>query len=132
MTTERESMCVLEECIELQRRKAEDYQNENSAVKQADHYRRGIDTIFDMVWQKVLRARSLIESGKPAVNEPLEDTFKDMINYASFAVAWLRGGIPGQKTVDAEKWANYAALPTLVFSDNMATYGPYPDSASEK
>ena len=28
--------------------------------------------------------------------ESVEDSFKDMINYASFAVSFIRGGIDGQ------------------------------------
>lgn len=94
---DRESTLVLQECIELQQRKARDYQNDNSSVQQADHYRRGIDTIHDMIHQKMMRAQSLIESGEEPQNEALEDTMKDMINYCSFAVAWLRGEIEGQR-----------------------------------
>jgi len=30
--------------------------------------------------------------------ESLEDTFKDMINYCSFAIAWMREDIDGQST----------------------------------
>lgn len=92
------SMMVLEECIDLQRTKAADYQSAKSSVVQADHYRRGIDTIHDMIHQKMMRAQSLIESGHTPKNEALEDTYKDMINYCSFAISWLRKGIPGQKS----------------------------------
>lgn len=93
---ERESILILQECIELQKKKSEDYQNPNSNVKQADHYRRGLDTIHDMIHQKLLRAQSLLESGAAPKNEALEDTYKDMINFCSFAVAWIRGKIDGQ------------------------------------
>jgi hypothetical protein len=91
-----EAVRVLDECAELQIRKALDYQSAGSSVVQADHYRRGIDSIHDMIAQKLLRAQSVLESGDDPANESLEDTYKDLINYASFAVAWLRGGIPGQ------------------------------------
>ena len=72
--TKRESIVVLEECMDLQ--------------------------------TKLYRAQSLLETAEnPSTTlevtpnfESLEDTYKDLINYASFAVAWLRGGIPGQKT----------------------------------
>jgi agmatine/peptidylarginine deiminase len=49
---------------------------------------------------KLYRAQSLLESNRTsAANfESLEDTYKDLINYASFAVAWLRNGVPGQDT----------------------------------
>jgi hypothetical protein len=36
--TENYSCTVLRECIELQRKKAHDYQNANSSVKQIDYY----------------------------------------------------------------------------------------------
>lgn len=94
---ERESIKVLSECAEVQRRKSADYQNAKSTIKQADHYRRGIDTITDMIHQKLLRAISLIESGEAPKNEALEDTYIDMINYASFAVSYLRGKMDGQR-----------------------------------
>jgi len=96
------SVKVLRECIALQQKKSEDYQNPSSSVRQAMHYRRGVDTIHDMIEQKLLRARSLIEAMQQptvsvAVNfESLEDTYKDLANYASFAVAYIRGEMDGQ------------------------------------
>lgn len=98
--SERESVKVLQECIDLQLKKSQDYQNPNSNVVQAMHYRRGVDSIHDIMQGKMYRAQSLLESGRAdsANFESLEDTYKDLINYASFAVAWLRGGIPGQDT----------------------------------
>jgi hypothetical protein len=95
---ERESVRVLYECIDLQNKKSQDYQNPDSDIVQAMHYRRGIDTIQDILQSKLYRAQSLLESGNSnnANFESLEDSYKDMINYCSFAVAWLRGGIPGQ------------------------------------
>jgi hypothetical protein len=96
---ERESVRVLRECIDLQLRKSRDYQNPNSNVTQAMHYRRGVDSIHDIIQGKLYRAQSLLESGThdQANFESLEDSYKDLINYASFAVAWLRGGVPGQQ-----------------------------------
>lgn len=97
---ETESTRVLAECAELQRRKSADYQNPLSNVRQADHYRRGVGTIHDMIAQKLLRAQSLLEAaerGESAPNfESLEDTYKDAINYCSFAVSYLRGKMSGQ------------------------------------
>jgi hypothetical protein len=96
---ERESVRVLRECIDLQLRKSRDYQNPNSNVTQAMHYRRGVDSIHDTIQGKLYRAQSLLESSThdQANFESLEDSYKDLINYASFAVAWLRGGVPGQQ-----------------------------------
>ena len=104
MKNQRESVKVLQECIDLQIKKSQDYQNPNSNVVQADYYRRGIDSIHDMIHTKVLRAQSLIEAARsnksdwstsPAY-ESLEDSYKDLINYCSFAVSYLRYQIPGQ------------------------------------
>ena len=96
MSDERESVNVLRECIELQLKKSRDYQNPNSNVVQAMHYRRGVDSIHDTMHGKMLRAQSLIESGTNANFESLEDTYKDLINYASFAVSYMRGKMEGQ------------------------------------
>ena len=96
---EKESVNVLHECIDLQKKKSQDYQNSNSNVKQAMHYRRGIDSIHDLIWGKVLRAQSLIESGNDNKFEPLEDSYKDCANYCSFAVSYLRNKMEGQDAV---------------------------------
>ena len=98
MKEDKESIGVLNECINLQLKKSNDYQNPNSNVVQAMHYRRGIDTIHDTIQGKVYRAQSLLEA---AVHdnpnyESLEDTYKDIINYCSFAVSWLRFKMEGQ------------------------------------
>ena len=64
------------------------------------HYRRGVDTIHDMIHQKLLRAQSLLEADvglEERQFESLEDTYKDMINYCSFAVSYLRGKMDGQE-----------------------------------
>lgn len=98
---ERESVNVLQECIDLQLKKSQDYQNPNSRVRQADHYLRGIDTIYDTMHGKMLRILSLLEAskfGEAPKNESIEDSLKDLINYASFGVSWLRGKMDGQNT----------------------------------
>ena len=98
---QKESILVLQECAELQAKKSEDYQNVNSQVKQAMHYRRGVDSIHDTMHGKMLRAQSLLESGEANNFESLEDTYKDLINYASFAVSYIRGQMEGQdETLD--------------------------------
>ena len=101
MAQERESVNVLRECIDLQIRKSQDYQNPNSNIVQAMHYRRGVSTIHDMINQKLLRAQSLLEPMENGeVRDPnfesLEDTYKDLINYASFALSYIRGQMEGQ------------------------------------
>lgn len=95
----KESIRALKECIDLQLSKGDDYQNSASDVKQAHYYPRGIESIYDMLNTKMLRIRSLLDkaqSGNVANHESLEDTLKDLINYASFGVEYLRGKMDGQ------------------------------------
>ncbi len=96
---ERESVKVLRECVDLQNKKGADYQSKASPVRQADYYTNGVTTIHDIMHAKMLRMLSLqhkAASGDEPNFEGLEDTAKDLINYASFYVAWLRGKIDGQ------------------------------------
>ena len=98
---EPESVKALRECIELQLRKSRDYQNPNSTVKQADYYPSGVKTIHEICHAKMLRAKSVMEAmeNDPSYSqnfESLEDSFKDLINYASFAISYCREQIPGQ------------------------------------
>ena len=92
----KESLVVLKECAEMQTKKSQDYQSEESSITQAMHYRRGVDTIHDVILGKIVRATSLLESGNNPNYESLEDTYKDLINYASFAVSYMRGKMEGQ------------------------------------
>ena len=92
---------VLNECIELMQKKAADYNNPNSSVRQAMYYPDGVKTITDILWAKILRLRSLCESEDTPKNESLRDTFLDIVNYASFGAAWIDGKIEGQGSVDA-------------------------------
>ena len=93
----KESVKVLQECAELQTKKSADYQSDESSITQSMHYRRGVDTIHDIILGKVIRATSLLESGNNPNFESLEDTYKDMINYCSFAVSYMRGKMEGQE-----------------------------------
>lgn len=97
----KESIKVLSECAELQDKKSNDYQNEKSRIVQADYYPRGVVSIMDIVHAKTLRIWSVLEAmeNDPEYSqnyESVEDSFKDLINYASFGVAYMRGGIDGQ------------------------------------
>lgn len=95
-----ESIKILNECIELQIKKGADYQADASSVKQADYYPRGVATILDIILAKYLRLKSVIEKyeacGGSPNNESIEDSAKDLINYASFLAAYCRCGISGQ------------------------------------
>jgi hypothetical protein len=101
MNTDKESLRVLKECAELQLKKSNDYQNPQSRIRQSDYYPSGVKTILEIIYAKVLRAQSVIEAMEldPTYEpnfESVEDSFKDMINYASFAVSFIRGAVDGQ------------------------------------
>jgi len=96
----RESANILLEAAALQERKGQDYQNPLSRVRQADHYPRGVYTILDTINGKMLRMYSVLETMEAGGNvnfESVEDSAIDMINYASFLVAYMRGEIDGQE-----------------------------------
>lgn len=116
----RESLKVLRECAELQSKKSEDYQNPNSSIVQSDYYPRGVLSLMDTIHAKYLRSVSLVEAAEHGAEpnfESLEDTFKDMINYCSFAAAWCRGGVPGQ-TPDMTLTSNRPQKKASVDEDN--------------
>lgn len=99
---EKESIKIINEAIALQLKKSNDYQNDKSRIRQADYYPRGVLTILDIVYAKVLRMYSVIEAMENDPNyeqnfESIEDSCKDLINYASFIGAYGRGAIDGQK-----------------------------------
>jgi hypothetical protein len=96
----RKSANILMEAAELQERKGQDYQNPLSRVRQSDHYPRGVYTILDTINGKMLRMYSVLETmeqGGKVNFESVEDSAIDMINYASFLVAYMRGEIDGQE-----------------------------------
>ena len=98
---DKESIKIINEAIALQLRKSNDYQNDKSRIKQADYYPRGALTILDIIYAKVLRMYSVIEAMENDPDyeqnfESIEDSCKDLINYASFIGAYARGGIEGQ------------------------------------
>lgn len=97
----KESLKVLQECAEIQAKKSNDYQNPNSRIVQADYYPRGVMSIMELIHTKTIRVWSVLEAMENDPNyepnfESVEDSFKDLINYASFGVAYVRGKIPGQ------------------------------------
>ena len=98
--TNPESAKVLAECAELQMKKARDYQNPNSTVQQSDYYPNGVQSIHDTMHGKMLRMKSVMEAMRGQDYDPnfesLEDSAKDLINYASFFVAYCRGKIEGK------------------------------------
>lgn len=99
-TNQRESVKVLSEAIELQIKKSQDYQNPLSSVTQVDYYPRGVWSILDIINAKYLRMVSVLETmenGGKVNFESVEDSAVDLINYASFVVAYMRGEVDGQQ-----------------------------------
>jgi hypothetical protein len=95
----RSSANILLEAAEIQEKKGNDYNNAISRVKQADYYEHGVWTLLDIIKAKYLRMVSVLEiqeAGGAANYESVEDSAIDMINYASFVVAYMRGQVPGQ------------------------------------
>lgn len=101
MKKEKYSIRILERAAELQRSKGNDYQNPNSRIRQADYYPSGVKTILEIIHAKVLRATSVVEamehdSKYQPNHESVLDSMIDLINYASFAAAYVAGEIDGQ------------------------------------
>ena len=95
------SIKVLQECADLQTKKGNDYQNPQSRIRQADYYPSGIKTILEIIHAKLLRATSIVEAmeynREYSPNfEGLDDSLRDLINYASFGVAYINGEVDGQ------------------------------------
>ena len=91
---------TLAKCHALMQAKAEDYTGKSS-VQMADYYPRGIATIYDIMWAKMLRIKSVMEQmeSRDSENfESIQDSCVDLINYATFFVAYMDGDIPGQNS----------------------------------
>lgn len=82
---------ILDECKELLLKKGEGYNS--GRVKMGDYYPRGILSVIDIMNTKLLRMYSLLESGQKANFESIEDTAKDLANYAAIFIAVSRGVI---------------------------------------
>lgn len=100
-TKSQKAIEILDEAKQIQIKKSTDYQNPKSRVKQAQYYPRGCATISDRMSMKVLRIQSVLEAMEldpdyKANYESLEDSALDLINYSSFFISYLRGGIDGQ------------------------------------
>lgn len=97
--SKRASVEILKEAIEIQIKKGDDYNNPHSRISQSDYYVRGVSTILDIAYGKVLRMYSVLETmeaGGKVNFESIEDSCLDLINYTSFIVAFMRGEVPGQ------------------------------------
>ena len=75
---------VLAELAQLHSDKSADY--DRGGIKNADYFPLGEVSYFQMIWVKALRIRSLVSRPDPAKYESLRDSFKDLANYAIFAL----------------------------------------------
>ena len=99
----RRAEAVLYECAELMAKKGA----ANNRLPQADYYApleslygehdRGESAIFTMMWQKMIRIRSLLaERNGSNEFEGVEDSARDLINYTSFLIEFMEGKMNGQ------------------------------------
>ena len=97
---DRAAVRILQECINLMRRKAQDYTSQVSSVKPADYYPNGIDDFVYMIdVLKRFRMISVLENMKQggAPNfDSLEDILKDRIVYLALALEWVLHEMSGQ------------------------------------
>lgn len=78
----------LAKAIHLKRKKSHDYNS--GGINKFDYNLHGNITCLDDIWKKVLRLRSLIDSGAAPTNESVEDTLIDIINYSADFYAYLQ------------------------------------------
>ena len=100
---------VLYECADIMARKGNAY----NRLPQADYYAplealygehdSGESAIFTMMWQKVIRIRSLLadREGKNEF-EGIDDSARDLINYTSFLIEFMEGKMDGQGQQEEE------------------------------
>lgn len=81
---------LAEELAELLIRKHKDYgpNNVNNSPYGA------IPGLITRMWDKMARIKNLTEKNTEATNEPLEDSFKDLANYAIIGLMVTRGKWP--------------------------------------
>jgi len=90
--SERRAIEILNECAELMRKKGKDY----NRVPQAEYYPNGLQDIWVMMHQKMTRLKSLLLNSETPNFESIDDTARDLINYASFFVEYAEGKMDGQ------------------------------------
>lgn len=86
---------LFQECLTIVQSKAKDYANDNDCFCNFKH----IASMSKLpVWQtfmvfmccKIARLNELLSSSKEPNNESIEDSLKDLINYAALLSVWLK------------------------------------------
>jgi len=84
---------VLYECAELMQKKGAAY----NGFPQAEYYPYGLRDIWYMCFTKVKRLESQIVRDGEANFEGVEDSARDLINYAAFLIEFAEGKMNGQE-----------------------------------
>jgi hypothetical protein len=85
-------MKTFEELEQLLLRKHTDYGPKNIALAPGGP----INGLRVRMWDKMARINNLVDSNQESLNEPLEDSFADLANYAIIGLMVLRGQWPNE------------------------------------
>lgn len=85
-------MKTFEELETLLLRKHKDYGPKNIALAPGGP----INGLRVRMWDKMARINNLVDSKQESLNEPLEDSFADLANYAIIGLMVLRGQWPSE------------------------------------
>lgn len=85
-------MKTFEELETLLLRKHKDYGPKNIALAPGGP----INGLRVRMWDKMARINNLVDSKQDSLNEPLEDSFADLANYAIIGLMVLRGQWPSE------------------------------------
>lgn len=85
-------MKTFEELETLLLRKHRDYGPKNIALAPGGP----INGLRVRMWDKMARINNLVDSKQDSLNEPLEDSFADLANYAIIGLMVLRGQWPSE------------------------------------
>lgn len=89
---------VLFECAELMQKKGAAY----NGFPQAEYYPYGLRDIWYMTFTKVKRLESQIVRDGEANFEGVEDSARDLINYAAFLIEFAEGKMNGQQKEESD------------------------------
>jgi len=86
---------LIEPNLELMTKKHEDYgSNQGGNTPLEDYFPFDDKSYVQMLHVKTLRLVSLVAGGRQPNNEKVEDTVRDLINYAVFYLDYLTPGTP--------------------------------------
>lgn len=88
---------IQKECYDLSKRKNNDYGHDNISAL-------GLKGVYVRLWDKVSRLKQLVWLAKEqeVADESIEDTFKDIANYATIALLFMRDQWGTEEVFDNE------------------------------